>query len=276
MPRGSINIPRRCANTGGARRNQPLRGEKVRIDGEALRKIALEERVLLLGLLHASNELNVLSKMILLATNTRTKGEIELAGKSLVGLVLIKTFAAKAVEAWALFRRAQNFPDFRDKYLRTDFADLKEVKDWLGSYFGKANLLTKVRDKFGAHYDYDQVAKGATNLARLNSFIFLTEPQGNSLYWFAEELQLRSLADLCNPGGTLRATYDQLLTDVIDVVSRLTRMTQLIAVIALQESGNAKRVRLSLSHTVRMRRSDSADLPFFINFDVQYGRKRKK
>ncbi len=247
-------------------RNRHMTGEKIRFDAKALRRIPLPERTLLLGLWHATNELNALRKLILLVNNNRTKGPIEGSAKALTGLLFVKIFAVKATEAWGFFKKAQNFPEFREKYLAHEVSpDLIASKDWLGSYFGKSNILQKVRDKFGAHYDLESVSKGAEDLDGLDSYIFLTDHQGNSLYWVAEELQLRSLLE---PGQKFGPIYSKMLDDVSDVAAKITTLAQLISVIAIEASDNRKAFRLSLTHRVRSRIYETADIPFFVDFSA--------
>ncbi|HJT13726.1 MAG TPA: hypothetical protein VJ790_13985, partial [Dongiaceae bacterium] len=50
-------------NSKRRRRNRSLTGEKVRFDERTLERIPLAERTLLLGVWHATNELNTLRKL---------------------------------------------------------------------------------------------------------------------------------------------------------------------------------------------------------------------
>lgn len=258
------------------RKSRTISGEKARIDEKVLRRFPQAERALVIGLWHATNELNVLSKLIILSSGSRARGAIELSGKALVSLVLIKIFAAKAFEAWELFKRSQQFPEFKEKYLADGGASkLLEAKDWLGRYFGKSNILRKVRDKFSSHYDYDVLAKAANNLGKLDSFIFLTMAQGNSIYWVAEELLLRSFLELGKPGDTLNEVYDNLLVDVTQVASHLNTLAQQISIIAIHHAGNRKPFNLALEHKVRARWADTVEVPYFIDFRRRTKPKKK-
>jgi hypothetical protein len=222
---------------------------------------------MLLGLWHATNELNALRKLILLVNNNKTKNPLESGGKALTGVMLIKVFAVKAAEAWSFFKKAQNFPEFKAKYLSHEVSpDLIRAKDWLGNYFGKSNILQKVRDKLGAHYDYASVSKAATSLKKLDSYIFLPEHQGNALYWVAEELQLRALKELGDVGEEFASVYKRLVDDVGEVAAHITAMTQFVSIVAIEEAGISRNFRLSLTHKVRARLSQFVDIPFFVDF----------
>lgn len=247
-------------------RNRRLLGEKIRVDTKALSKLPLAERTLLIGLWHATNELNALRKLILLSSNNRTRGRLESDAKALVSVLLVKTFAVKSMEAWEFFKEAQNFPDFKEKYLQHQIsAELIEAKNKLGSYFGKKNLLYEVRTKLGAHYDYQTISKAVSDISRIDSYIFLPESSGNSLYWVAEEFQARALQKLGHPDESLRSVFKRLIDEVDKVANQITALAQLISVVAVDASGNRRSVELSLTNKVRSRLYEAADIPFFID-----------
>jgi hypothetical protein len=243
-----------------------LAGWTMPVTGRHLERLNTSERALMLGMWHATNELNALQKMILLANNLDVSGPIEEAGRSLNSWMLIKIFATKAFEAWEFFKSAQSFTDFRQTYLAdSDAGKLVEAKDWLGKYFGRKNLLETVRNKAGAHYDYDFVLAASDQIADLDSFVLLTEHQGNSLYWAAEEVMAQGFKRAAKADGDLRSVVDQIVGEVIEVATRLDDLAQCIGIIAVKKAYASEGETFPRTQ-VAARRGASSDIPYFVDF----------
>lgn len=242
-------------------------GWTMPVTGQHLEKLTISERTLLLGMWHATNELNALQKMILLASNLPANGPVEEAGRSLNSWMLIKIFATKAFEAWDFFKSAQNFDVFRQVYLQDpDAKGLIEAKGWLGKYFGRENMLGIVRNKAGAHYDYQFALAASNRVADLDSFVLLSEHQGNSLYWVAEEAMAQGLLNSTSSDIDLRAMVDRIVGEVIEVASRLGDLGQGIGIIAMKTAHADEPKQPFPRVQIAARRGELSDIPYFVDF----------
>jgi hypothetical protein len=57
-----------------------------------------------------------------------------------------------------------------------------------------------------------------------------------------------------------------------EVSAHLTKLAQLVSIIAIDLSGSRKTFRLSLTHSVRARLSKKVDVPFFVDFSDTLGK----
>ena len=255
-----MTLPRPAATTS-------LPGWTMPVTGRHLERLSTSERALVLGMWHATNELNALQKMILLANNLDVSGPVEEAARSLNSWMLIKIFASKAFEAWDFFKSAQNFTAFRQSYLaHPDAKKLIKAKDWLGKYFGRKNLLETVRNKAGAHYDYDFVLAASDRVADLDSFVLLTEHQGNSLYWAAEEVMAQGFKLEAQIDGDLRSVVDRIVGEVIEVAWRLDDLAQCIGIVAVEKAYEDDPREPIPRTQVATRRGELWDIPYFVDF----------
>jgi hypothetical protein len=241
-------------------------GWTMPVTGQQLERLTVNERALLLGMWHATNELNALQKMILLASNLAVSGAVEEAARSLNSWMLIKVFATKVFEAWDFFRSAQNFPEFRQVYLiDPDATGLAKAKEWLGKYFGRRNLMETVRNKAGAHYDYSFVLAASGEVSQLNSFVLLSEHQGNSLYWAAEEVIAQGFKSATS-SDDLRSLVDQITGEVIDVATKLDDLAQYIGIVAFKRANNRGPKEQFATVRLSARKGERCDIPYFIDF----------
>ena len=114
------------------------------------------ERSLLLLLGHASNEINVLSNLILMvrkdAPPSQTAEKVE-AGQA---CVLLRVLVGQLHEAWELFRkRVQANRPLHDKYVPLLDAHGAAALQNLNRHFGGESPLTKIRNNVAFHYADD-------------------------------------------------------------------------------------------------------------------------
>jgi len=131
-----------------------------------LAKLPEAERSLLLLLGHASNEINVLSKLILMATR-KDAPPSQIADNAEAGqvCVLLRLLIGQLHEAWELFKkRVQADRLFAEKYLAQLDADGNAALNNLNNHFGKSPL-TQIRNKIAFHYkDNDNLTEQSFQL----------------------------------------------------------------------------------------------------------------
>jgi hypothetical protein len=149
------------------------------------------ERSLLLLLGHASNEINVLSRLILMATR-KDAPPSGIAKNVEAGqvCVLLRVLMGQLHEAWELFRkRVQANRPLYDKYVPLLHADGVAALENLNRHFGGGSPLTKIRSKVAFHYSDDdnfteQSFQAVADTEPLE--LYLTNQVGNSFYHASE------------------------------------------------------------------------------------------
>jgi hypothetical protein len=115
------------------------------------------ERSLLLLLGHASNEINVLSKLILMTRKDDPAIKLIDHVESGQILVLLRVLIGKLHEAWRLFgKRFQADQVIREKYLPQLSPEAAEAFKKLKKHFGPKSPLTLIRNEISFHYVDDQ------------------------------------------------------------------------------------------------------------------------
>jgi hypothetical protein len=164
---------------------------RVNLTKSKLATMPQAERSLLLLLGHANNEINVLSKLILMAR--KDEPEIKLIDHVEVGQVFVfmRVLIGKLHEAWLLFnRRFQADHSLGKKYRPKLSANAVTALAELNQHFGKGSPLTAIRNAVSFHYADDQnlVEQNFQRLPETEPWEFyLSRTVGNSFY-FASEL----------------------------------------------------------------------------------------
>jgi hypothetical protein len=177
------------------------------------------ERSLLLLLGHASNEINVLSKLI----PSRIANNVE-AGQI---CVLLRVLVGQLHEAWELFRkRVQANRPLCNKYVPQLDADGAAALDNLNKHFGGGSPLTKIRSKVAFHYSDDdnlteQSFQAVADTEPLE--LYLTTEIGNSFYYAAEVIVMSTVLKM-GTSNDQAAAFSELCCVVIEVSRNITEL----------------------------------------------------
>jgi hypothetical protein len=230
------------------------------------------ERSLLLLLGHASNEINVLSKLILMTVrkNAPPSGIADHVESGQV-CVLLRALVGQLHEAWELFKkRVQADRPLFTKYIPQLDAEGATALNNLNKHFGGGSLLTEIRNKIAFHYkDEDNLTEQSfQSVADTETLEFyLTNPVGNSFYQASELIVMFSAIKLCMSSASSdeAQAFSKLCGIVIELSRDITELfTGLIAVIAE-----------ACMHDLEMWTENHPDgpklstlsLPYFIQFD---------
>src|SRR5215510_744038 len=126
---------------------------RVTLTKSKLAALPQAERSLFLLLGHASNEINVLSKLILMVMR-KDAPPSEIANNVEAGqvCVLLRVLVGQLHEAWELFRkRVQANRPLHDKYIPRLDADGVAALNNLNRHFGGGSPLTNIRSKVAFH-----------------------------------------------------------------------------------------------------------------------------
>jgi len=201
----------------------------VHLTKAKLAAMAEAERSLLLLLGHASNEINVLSKLILMAR--KDEPAIKLIDHVEAGqvFILMRVLIGKLHEAWRLFQqRFQANRPLARRYVPKLLPEAAGAITELNKHFGKGSPLTAIRSAVSFHYA-DQRNLAEANFQRLPETevweFYLSKTIGNTFY-YASELVIDgaviSLAMRKSPSKTNLALDAQAFAELCDTVIKVS------------------------------------------------------
>jgi hypothetical protein len=148
------------------------------------------ERAVLLLLAHAANEINVLSKLIMMMRKEEPDSVIVDHVEAGQVFILMRLLIGKLHEAWVLFTsRVQGDERIRTKYLTTLSEPAVAALRQLNKHFGRSSALSTIRNKVAFHYtDKDDLTeKNFWQMPEGEEFQFyLCKTLSNSFYHAAE------------------------------------------------------------------------------------------
>jgi len=208
---------------------------RVIFEKKQLADIPKAERSLLLLMGHATNELNVLSKFILMMRKDDPPTQVEDFAEGGQIFIIMRILVGKLHEAWELFKaRAQSDKNISEKYLKELDNEAVEALTSLNGYFGKKNAVTEIRNKVAFHYkDKDNLIE--ENFQRLPETepweFYLSKTHGNTFYYASEMVVTGSALSLAGKidaeqtglAGDIKA-FSELTNDVLEVSKNITTL----------------------------------------------------
>jgi len=245
--------------------------QRVMLTKRKLVALPPAERSLLLLLGQASNEINVLSKLILMVMR-KDAPPFLIADHVETGqlCVLLRVLAGKLHEAWELFKkRVQADRPLAEKYLPQLDADGAAALDRLNKHFGSQSPLTEIRNKIAFHYkDNDNLIEHSLqSIAETEPLEFyLTKLAGNSFYQASEQVIMSTAIKLAvSETNCDEAQAFSKLCGAVIVVSRdITDLFgQLIGTIA----ATCPDLEVQIENVPDGPKLSTLSLPYFIDFD---------
>lgn len=189
--------------------------QKLIISKEKLNLIPEKERIFFVQIMNIMNDINFLYKQSLYPAQV-VENEIIQRAQNSMSFLNFEILAGKLFEGWELIR--QNFlsQEFSIDYITLLDETGKECLDTLKKYFGKENLICFIRNKFASHYDSTEIKKQLESTKFENFEIYLSEYQGNCLYFMAVILESTAIFDYIDSTNMEKA-LDKLFADVLEV-----------------------------------------------------------
>jgi hypothetical protein len=163
---------------------------RVTLDRTLLAAMPESQRVLLLLLAHASNEINVLSKLILMMRKDDPPSPILDHVEAGQIFVFMRLLIGKLHEAWELFKnRVQSNRSIATTYIPRLGPEAAAALEALKRHFGAGSILSAIRNRISFHYaDKENLTEASfLQLAQTEPLQFyLTKTVGNSFYHAAE------------------------------------------------------------------------------------------
>jgi len=195
-----------------------------------------DERVLLLLLAHASNEINVISKLILMMRKDEPPTPIVDHVEAGQIFILMRLLIGKLHEAWELFKyRVHGNRAIADKCIPRLRPEASTALQQLNRHFGQGSSLTAIRNKISFHYtDKDNLTEA--NFQQLPPTeplqFYLSKTTGNSFYHAGEliaQLSAINLVKSLPPGpddgrSVAAHSFESLCGTIIEVSRDITEV----------------------------------------------------
>ena len=163
---------------------------RAELDRAKLAAMPERERVLLLLLAHASNELTVLRKLILMMRKDQPPSAIVDHVEGGQTFILMRLLIGKLHEAWELYKnRVQSDRAIATTYIPRLGHDASAALQALNRHFGRGSALTAIRNNISFHYTDKQnlTEINFQQLAKTEPLLFyLARTTGNSFFHAGE------------------------------------------------------------------------------------------
>lgn len=227
------------------------------------------ERALVVSVAHAVNELNVLRKLVLLASNADRTTKWQKDAHTCQLLVITRVLTGKLYESWQVVRQTYFDSKLSLTYGNKLTADGTEALARLGKYFGRADTTVKsVRNQFAFHYSQSHLGEAAADDTDNDELsLYFSETSGNVLYYFAEHIAGGALLRTIDPQSTSLA-FGKLLVEIAEVTLLFNTFAQSLIAAILDHGlpGDKNPISVKEQVTHHEPHASEVSLPFYIDF----------
>jgi hypothetical protein len=236
------------------------------------------ERRLLILLGHASNEINVLQRLIVMSRQSQHKNKSTGYVQAWQTLFLIRLLIGKLHDAWELFQvRFQDNRVAASKYIPQLGESGVKALTSLKQHFASGSPLSRIRNKFSFHYnDKDDLIDASFNWLPDDEplLCYLSNIQGNSFYGASELVIAKGIVELagCAPSGASAKSgsgevdqgFENLYLLTLGVSDRMvTLFGQCIGAIVVTHIGNE--AQLTEVEVGLVPKLSEIEVPFFVD-----------
>ena len=243
--------------------------EKYEITGEKLKSMPIDVRILFVQMAHLSNCISMLQKLYFY-THDQSSDEVKKQASVALGALMIRTLGGIISEGWSVMQKSFFSTKLSKKYEPKLTKEGRKSLASLKKYFSQKNLIHELRNKFSFHFDRTALENYITKIEDDRIYpIYLSENQGNSLFYLAEDIvglaMVNTCVDLLEAEDPLDANM-QYHRDLLDVSNWFYQVThECLALITRdylgKEDGFVTETIL-LSDIVRM---DEPKVPYFVS-----------
>jgi hypothetical protein len=192
---------------------------RVLVPQEKLNILPENELVFFIQMGTLLNELNILHKLIIFSTK-EVMNETERKAQNTQALFLLRTLALKLNEGWRLIKKGFYKSQISKDYYRRVDETAKNNLYKLKKYFRNDNLIERVRKRFSAHYDSEEIKNQIQRIQKKHESeifeIFISEEHANCLYYMSEvylNSAISESADILD----VHKTIDELSSDIMHI-----------------------------------------------------------
>jgi len=168
---------------------------RVALTKAHLDQIPHDERIFYLMSSQLANDLNALAKLLIFASNGVGGDEIQRHVATTQAMLFVKVMAGRLQEGKVMLNKAFAAKRLWKKYKNDLSQDARTNYEAINEYFGRANLIEKIRNKFAFHSDVkvvqDTYEKAPSNAPFVD--YLAVRYVGHSLYYGAEALTLNAM-----------------------------------------------------------------------------------
>lgn len=166
-----------------------MRVYNVKLSKDALLGVPENERTFFLSLAHLANEINALQKLVLWSCDFSSQNPAFDKGQTALSFMLLKLLAGKLNEANELLQKKFHGLSVSRDYEPSLSEEARDALSKIKSYFGRENLIHKVRKNYAFHYSPDELAAVLPSVSEdIDLYIDSAERILKNLYYFAEVL----------------------------------------------------------------------------------------
>lgn len=186
------------------------------ISKQALMDIPAKERDFFLLAGHFANEIIFLSKLLII-TRDQPLEKIPAKAELTQALFVHKILAGKLCEGWQMIRRYYYGTGISKIYNELLAKDVQEAIKKLNRYFGKPNLISKVRNSYSFHYGPEKIEPTLKEMEDGDEFdMYIADRHINTLYYVSESVINKAMLHELVPND-LRASFDKLFQDIVEM-----------------------------------------------------------
>lgn len=189
---------------------------KVGITKKDLSHVPEKEQILLFQVGTMLNEINMLHKITYFCKKEGVT-DTEKKGQNAQSLFFHSLLIGKLWECWDALRKTFFKGGLSKEYEQLLSDEGKASLGNLKKYFGKNQWISNIRNKFSFHYEPKEISKQVNELPDDELLeIYLTESQGNSLYYTSSVLHLRGILKAIDESDD-RAAIDRYFSETLQV-----------------------------------------------------------
>lgn len=233
---------------------------KVSVDNKEFKSVPQKEVLFFVQAGAILNELNILHKLLYIS-NRSVKGTVETKAQNSQTLFILSILTGKLWESWRFLEKS-----FFATKISKDYDQLlpEEAKNQLIDlkfYFGKENLIKEVRKKLAFHYDAKEIERAVDEILKgdIPEF-YLSEDQGNSYFYIADLIRLKTILDYTGISEAFEA-LDKFFTEVLNVAKLFILFLNHCLVVVARNHKNWKLEKIHIKDPPKI---NDILLPYFV------------
>lgn len=242
-----------------------VRIHHIVLSKEQLSKIPEPERNLFVLLGHSANEVNVLAKLFHFCAGNHSKEPLLEKAAHTQALLLGRLLTGKIYEFWQLMQTGYFANPLSRTYHEALDSEARSALDAMKRYFGRDNLVARVRNGHAFHYDVKQIADGFRTVVEGDALdIYLSDMNANSLYAFADKIAGRAMLEDIRLGDPA-AAFGMLVSETSRAIGWINILTGTLMVTCLER--NLGRNLYSSAAVIELEgvpSSQAVSIPYFV------------
>src|SRR5262249_16641975 len=171
------------------REKHAMRLIQVNFSKAQLDKLPKDDRIFFVQLAHFLDEIAILNKCLMFSGQTEAETEAQRSATAIQNLFFIRMLAGKVNEGWEMLEKSYFATKLSQKYYKCLPNEARESIDKLGRYFGRSNLIHRLRNEYAFHYKRENIDSEIEAFKRdVILTMFLTEHRGNDLFVFSDTI----------------------------------------------------------------------------------------